>query len=176
MFVGRVPFIFICRCKTGMAGGTESNDTGIGEFPSLVLGIAMMYHICFNSWFAGIWKSGPARLLGSLACALPFQFLFCPVWRPLATAGSGALRGSLISCIYNFSWSCAATLSSQESPLPPAVWSIYVNSLGSMALQSCFADVSRQDLDISLANQEISQEGQLQMIALNKTKVIHNPM
>ena len=31
-----------------MPGGTESNGTGIGEFPSLVLGIATRYRIFFD--------------------------------------------------------------------------------------------------------------------------------
>ena len=31
-----------------MSGGTESNGTGVGELPSLVLGIATVYHIFFD--------------------------------------------------------------------------------------------------------------------------------
>ena len=31
-----------------MAGGTESNGTSIGEFPSPVLGTATLYHNFFN--------------------------------------------------------------------------------------------------------------------------------
>ena len=70
-----------------MVGGAESNDTGNGDFSSLVLGTATRYRNFFR--FAGTWKSRSARLLGSPTCALPVPFLFCPVWRPLAAGGSG---------------------------------------------------------------------------------------
>ena len=40
----RVPSFLICRCKVNMAGGMESDCTCIGEFPSLVLGTATLYH------------------------------------------------------------------------------------------------------------------------------------
>ena len=105
----------------------------------------------FNSWFAGPWKSGLARLLGSLTCALPVLFLSCPVWCPPAagrSTQSGVMRCSSISGRNNFWLSCAATLSSQKSPWPPAVWYIDINPWGYMALHSWFAHNSRQDLGI----------------------------
>ena len=53
---------------------------------------------CFFSRFAGTWKSGSARLLGWLTCALAVPILFCPVWCLLAAGGSGVMRSSSISC------------------------------------------------------------------------------
>ena len=96
-------FSWICRQSSiffgsflSIAGSTESNGTCIGEFPPLVLGTAVLYHIFFQ--FAGNCKFGSARLLRSLTCALDVLFLFCPVWGPLDAAGSGVIRHSSISC------------------------------------------------------------------------------
>ena len=81
---------FFCRCKAAakarMAGGTvcSVHGTGIVEFPFLVLGTSTRYRNFFNDRFSGTSKLGPARLLGSLTCALPFPFILCPVWRTLA--------------------------------------------------------------------------------------------
>ena len=90
-----------------MAGGTESNGTGIGEFLSCAWNcsavslfsldlvpflvnfplLCLEVGIAFFFRFAGTWKSGSARLLGLLTCALPVHFLFCPVWSPPPLVG-----------------------------------------------------------------------------------------
>ena len=82
-----------------MPGGTESN--GIGEFPSLVLGIATLYHIFFFGF--GLDIGGFSSLVLGTACcalgtdigefALAVPFLLCPVCRLLAAGGGGAGRG-----------------------------------------------------------------------------------
>ena len=82
-----------------MAGGTESNGTGIGEFPSLVLGTAKWHRNFFR--FAGTWKSGSARLLGSLTCALPVLPSVVPTTCWTSAGGSGAMKRSSISCRNN---------------------------------------------------------------------------
>ena len=74
-----------------MAGGLESNGTGIGEFSSLVLGTATRYRIFFSICrHLEIRISKIAR--NADLCALSVPFLFCPVWRLLAVGGSGAMR------------------------------------------------------------------------------------
>ena len=76
-----------------MSGGTESNGTGVGELPSLVLGIATRYRIFF--------RFGVGSDIGE------FSFLLCR--RLLAACGGGAggggggaMRRPSISCRNNF--------------------------------------------------------------------------
>ena len=64
-----------------MPDGTESNGTGVGELPSLVLGIATRYHIFFR------FRVGSD--IGELALAV----LFLLFRRPLAAGGGGAGEG-----------------------------------------------------------------------------------
>ena len=92
-----------------MPGGTQSNGTGIGEFPSLVLGIAMWYRLRFG--FGSVIGEFSSFLLGTACCALgtdigefalAVPFLLCPVWRPPPAGGNGAIKFLSISCRNNF--------------------------------------------------------------------------
>ena len=55
-----------------MPGGTESNGTGIGEFPSLVLGIATRYRIFFRFGVGSDIGEFSSLVLGEFALAVPF--------------------------------------------------------------------------------------------------------
>ena len=101
-----------------MPGGTESNGTGIGEFPSLVLGIATRYRIFFRFGVGSDIGEFSSLVLGTACCALgtdigefalAVPFLLCPVCRLLAAGGGGAggggggaMRRPSSSCRNNF--------------------------------------------------------------------------
>ena len=53
-----------------MPGGTESNGTGISEFPSLVLGIATWYRTFFRFGFGLDIGEFSSLVLGTAYCAL----------------------------------------------------------------------------------------------------------
>ena len=85
-----------------MSGGTESNRTGVGELPSLVLGIATRYRIFFR-----FRVGSDVGEFSSLEFALAVVFLLFR--RPLAACGGGggggggdAMRRLSISCRNNF--------------------------------------------------------------------------
>ena len=84
-----------------MPGGTESNGTGIGEFPSLVLGTATQYRNIFRfgtdiGEFSSLVHGSACcalgadigefsfLVLGTACCSLAVPFLLCLVWRLLA--------------------------------------------------------------------------------------------
>ena len=94
-----------------MPGGTESNGTGIGGFPSLVLRTATRYRNFFDLDL--VWNIGEfsSLVLGTACCALgtdigesalAVPFLLCPVWGLLASGGGSAMRRSSSSCRNNF--------------------------------------------------------------------------
>ena len=64
-----------------MSGGTESNGTGVGELPSLVLGIATRYRIFFRF------------RVGSDIGEFILAVLFLLFRRPLAAGGGGDGEG-----------------------------------------------------------------------------------
>ena len=85
-----------------MSGGTESNGTGVGELPSLVLGLATRYRIFFR-----IRVGSDVGEFSPLEFALAVLFLLFR--RPLAACGGGggggggdAMRRPSISCRNNF--------------------------------------------------------------------------
>ena len=85
-----------------MSGGTESNGTGVGELPSLVLGIATRYRIFFR-----FRVGSDVGEFSSLEFALAVLFLLFR--RPLAAGGGGAggggggaMRRPSSSCRNNF--------------------------------------------------------------------------
>ena len=53
-----------------MPGGTESNGTGVGELPSLVLGIATRYRIFFRFGVGSDIGEFSSLVLGTACCAL----------------------------------------------------------------------------------------------------------
>ena len=99
-----------------MSGGTESNRTGVGELPSLVLGIATRYRIFFRFGVGSDIGEFSSLVLGTARCALgtdigefalAVSFLLCQ--RLLAACGGGgggggvgAMRRPSISCRNNF--------------------------------------------------------------------------
>ena len=94
-----------------MPGGTESKGTGVGELPSLVLGIATRYRIFFRFGFGSDIGEFSSLVLGTACCALgtdigefalAVPFLLCPVWRPPPAGGNGAIKFLSISCRNNF--------------------------------------------------------------------------
>ena len=85
-----------------MPGGTESNGTGVGKFPFLVLGIATRYRIFFRFGFGSDIGEFSSLVLETACCALgtdicefalAVPFLLCPVCRLLAAGGGGAGGG-----------------------------------------------------------------------------------
>ena len=94
-----------------MPDGTESNGTGVGELPSLVLGIATRYRIFFRFGVGSDIGEFSSLVLGTAFCALgtdigefalAVPFLLCPVWRPPPAGGNGAIKFLSISCRNNF--------------------------------------------------------------------------
>ena len=99
-----------------MPGGTESNGTGIGGFPSLVLRTATRYRNFFDLDL--VWNIGEfsSLVLGTACCALgtdigefALAVPFLLFRRPLAASGGGAggggggaMRRPSSSCRNNF--------------------------------------------------------------------------
>ena len=99
-----------------MPGGTESKGTGVGELPSLVLGIATRYRIFFRFGVGSDIGEFSSLVLGTACCALgtdigefALAVPFLLFRRPLAASGGGAggggggaMRRPSSSCRNNF--------------------------------------------------------------------------
>ena len=85
-----------------MPGGTGSNGTGptttgIGEFPSLVLGIATRYRIFFRFGFGSDIGEFSSLVLGTACCSLPVPFSLMP-----SVASTSCWQGCCDEALFNF--------------------------------------------------------------------------